>query len=106
MSVHYSNGFGAVGGFRLHEEDEHEQAVRDHERKHLADAHCFLCGETPTYPMVMWAGADGNRMYLHESCAPRFILKLARDAWELENVRGDGLIGDNGEYLGGRRGPA
>lgn len=52
---------------------------------------CFLCAKPfdGTGTAVMWVGV-GARIYLHgEYCAGSFVLRVARDAWQVEHDRGD-----------------
>jgi hypothetical protein len=51
---------------------------------------CMLCDKPliADEPIVMWSGpAD---LCLHGSCAGTFVLRLARDAWEVERDANDG----------------
>jgi hypothetical protein len=54
-------------------------------------ARCFLCGDSfaDRQPVAFWGGANGN-LYLHGGCAGSFVLRLARDAWEIERDAADG----------------
>lgn len=56
-----------------------------------ASVSCFLCGEPAGdgEPVVYWRGA-GADLWLHGGCAGSFVLRLARDAWEIERDAGDG----------------
>lgn len=79
-----------------------EPDVRDWLYGEMAQARdCFLCGEVLSFPMIMWAGMTSS-IYLHEECASQFVVRLARDCWELENNRSKGRIDVNGS-IGGRR---
>lgn len=51
---------------------------------------CFLCDEAfdDRRPVVFWSGAGGD-LFLHGGCAGSFVLRLARDAWEVERDAGD-----------------
>jgi hypothetical protein len=53
-----------------------------HERDDLV---CFLCGHSipRQWLAVHWDGATGA-ITLHRGCATSFVLRLARDCWELE----------------------
>lgn len=54
------------------------------------DRVCFLCAGTfdGSGDVVMWVGA-GYFMYLHgQRCAGSFVLRLARDAWQVEHEQG------------------
>ena len=91
MTVHYGNGFRDAGG---------RMVAIDSERRELSESVCFLCAEPPRYPMVVWHGAGGTQtILLHEECAGSLVLRLARDAWEVEHERKSGRIGENGELL-------
>jgi hypothetical protein len=48
---------------------------------------CFLCGARIPHQSlaVYWAGATGH-IALHRECAVSFVLRLARDCWELEHA--------------------
>ena len=48
---------------------------------------CFLCSEPISRQEVaiMWAGATGE-IVLHARCATSFVLRLARDCWEVEHA--------------------
>jgi hypothetical protein len=50
----------------------------------------MLCNEPLIVeePVVMWRGATD--LYLHGGCAGTFVLRLARDAWEVERDANDG----------------
>ncbi len=54
------------------------------------DARCMLCSQPldPDEPVVMWSGPDD--LCLHGGCAGTFVLRLARDAWEVERDANDG----------------
>lgn len=54
-----------------------------------AEQACLLCfGDfTDGEPVVMWGGPQ--RLYLHGGCAGSFVLRLARDAWEVERDADD-----------------
>lgn len=51
---------------------------------------CMLCSEPLIVeePAVMWRGPTD--LYLHGGCAGTFVLRLARDAWEVERDANDG----------------
>lgn len=51
---------------------------------------CMLCHEplTADEPIVFWAGP--TNLTLHGGCAGTFVLRLARDAWEVERDANDG----------------
>lgn len=53
---------------------------------------CFLCGESVAdgEPVVYWHGGGVAHLWLHGGCAGSFVLRLARDAWEIERDAGDG----------------
>lgn len=76
MAVFYSDSFSDNDELRAHVFGDLAQ-VRD----------CFLCGEALTYPMVAWHGAQGLICF-HDSCATSFVLRFARDCWELEKMQG------------------
>ena len=40
-------------------------------------------------PVVLWSGSGGH-LWLHGGCAGSFVLRLARDAWEIERDASDG----------------
>lgn len=51
------------------------------------DRLCFLCSKPfdGVGIVVMWAG-PGHFVYLHgQRCASSFVLRLGRDAWEVEH---------------------
>jgi len=52
---------------------------------------CFLCGDIVADggPAVYWRGS-GVDLWLHGGCAGSFVLRLGRDAWEVERDAGDG----------------
>lgn len=53
------------------------------------DQLCFLCSQRfdRTGIVVMWAG-PGHFIYLHgERCATSFVLRLSRDALEVEHAQ-------------------
>jgi hypothetical protein len=54
------------------------------------DPRCLLCSDPlkDDEPIVFWAGV--SNLYLHGSCAGTFVLRLARDAWEVERDANDG----------------
>jgi hypothetical protein len=54
------------------------------------DVACLLCSKpfTDDEPIVMWSGI--TNIYLHGGCAGTFVLRLARDAWQVENEANDG----------------
>jgi hypothetical protein len=54
------------------------------------DSLCMLCEQsfTKEEPVVMWAGPTD--LCLHGGCAGTFVLRLARDAWEVEREANDG----------------
>jgi hypothetical protein len=51
---------------------------------------CMLCQEplTDDEPIVMWSGP--TQLNLHGGCAGTFVLRLARDAWQVEHEASDG----------------
>ncbi|AQS69596.1 hypothetical protein B1H29_24300 [Streptomyces pactum] len=52
---------------------------------------CFLCAKPfdGAGTAVTWVGV-GARIYLHgEYCAGSFVLRIARDAWQIEHDRDD-----------------
>jgi hypothetical protein len=51
---------------------------------------CMLCQEPliAGEPVVMWSGPTD--LNLHGGCAGTFVLRLARDAWQVENEANDG----------------
>jgi hypothetical protein len=53
-----------------------------HDRDELI---CFLCGGPirKQSMAVYWLGATGG-INFHRACATSFVLRLARDCWELE----------------------
>lgn len=57
------------------------------------DDACALCSASvlapANEPVVIWRGGSG-RLALHGGCAGSFVLRLARDAWELERDAADG----------------
>lgn len=52
---------------------------------------CFLCSTLAGdgEPVVMWGGQDLT-LYLHGGCAGSFVLRIARDAWQVERDADDG----------------
>lgn len=55
------------------------------------DELCFLCAKPfrDDGQAVRWTG-DGVSIYLHgRYCAGSFVLRLARDAWQVEHERGE-----------------
>jgi hypothetical protein len=48
------------------------------------DPTCLLCSTPLTHdePTVVWTGI--TNIFLHGGCATSFVLRLARDAWEVE----------------------
>ena len=76
----------------------------NHERYPDKDAGCFLCGDSfaDRQPVAFWGGATGN-LYLHGGCAGSFVLRIARDAWEIERDAADGrfaIVSRNGGWRG------
>ena len=61
------------------------------ERYPAESVSCFLCGEPAAdgEPVAYWSGA-GADLWLHGGCVGSFVLRLARDAWQIENDAGDG----------------
>jgi hypothetical protein len=57
-----------------------------------ADARCFLCSEhfNDEGPVVFWRGGGGQRVYWHGDCSASFVLRFARDAWEIQRDADDG----------------
>ena len=55
----------------------------------LGELDCFLCGHSigRQAMAVYWGGATGD-IALHRACATSFVLRLARDCWELEHHEG------------------
>ena len=53
---------------------------------------CFWCAESVAdgEPVVYWHGGGGGQLWLHGGCVGSFVLRLARDAWEIERDAGDG----------------
>ena len=67
--------------------------------RYLSHVPCFLCGDsTKDEPVIHWSGFggflddEGMMLVLHAGCAGSFVLRLARDAWEAENKKGDGKL--------------
>jgi hypothetical protein len=62
---------------------------------------CLLCSGdfSDGEPVVMWHGP--YRVWLHGGCAGSFVLRIARDAWEVESKAEDGEF-----TLTFRRGPS
>jgi hypothetical protein len=63
------------------------------------DELCVLCSEPAAdgqEPVVVWmTGALGETaffLYWHAGCAGSFVLRLGRDAWQLEHDRSDHLL--------------
>ena len=55
-----------------------------------AGTDCFLCGKSmDDEPVAYWNDA-GSSLYLHGGCAGTFVLRLARDAWQIERDAADG----------------
>lgn len=54
---------------------------------------CFLCSQrfdaSDGEPAVYWVTA-GEYIFFHGDCAGSFVLRLARDAWEVQRDAGDG----------------
>ena len=46
---------------------------------------CFLCGEFLNDPVIMWAGANGEQIYLHGPCVIDWLPGLLRDVHELKH---------------------
>jgi hypothetical protein len=57
------------------------------------DDSCQLClgrvTEPEGEPVVVWNGPV--KMWLHGGCAGSFVLRLARDAWQVERDADDGV---------------
>jgi hypothetical protein len=50
---------------------------------------CFLCGEPlQRPPTIVWVGNTGSIAF-HAVCGTSFVLRLARDCWELERDASD-----------------
>lgn len=66
-------------------DDEFYPTVRDRV------ASCLLCGKPfeDEEPAVFWEGSEQS-LYLHGGCAGSFVLRLARDAWDVERRADDG----------------
>lgn len=56
-----------------------------------SDKNCLLCGDdfSDGEPVVFWRGQD-QELHLHGGCAGSFVLRLARDAWQVERDAQDG----------------
>ena len=54
---------------------------------------CFLCSGPAAdgEPVVAWFGVSQD-LYLHGGCAGSFVLRLARDAWQVERDADDGAF--------------
>ena len=54
---------------------------------------CFLCSEefdpSDGEPVVYWV-TRGAYIFFHGDCAGSFVLRLARDAWEVQRDANDG----------------
>jgi hypothetical protein len=61
----------------------------EHDHYPTDPSRCFLCSELfdDGLPVVYWTGAD-NEIFLHGECAGSFVLRLARDAWEIDRYLG------------------
>lgn len=61
------------------------EAAWQHVLAGAAALDCFLCGEriSPQSIAVYWGGATASIAF-HRGCASSFVLRLARDCWELE----------------------
>src|SRR5687767_13366054 len=62
----------------------------DDRRRTPRPVHCWHCGElvTAEYPVVEWAGADGEHIVLHRACAAELGAHLIGDAREAELAAG------------------
>jgi hypothetical protein len=49
---------------------------------------CFSPVADDSEPVVLWHGGNGD-LWLHGRCAGSFVLRLARDAWEIERDTGN-----------------
>lgn len=69
------------------------------------DSRCMLCQEplTTDEPVIMWGGPVD--LCLHGGCAGTFVLRLARDAWEVERNANDGKYTLTLRELGWRLAP-
>lgn len=100
MSVIYANDFDPSGLFKSDDPlvQEHDRAVLERTRRDVANTSCFLCNELLSFPIVFWSGAT-SQIYLHEVCAHKFVLALARDCHGLERNRRHGHIDENGNLI-------
>ena len=55
-----------------------------------AERRCALCSTAfdDDEPVVYWGGPED--FYLHGGCSGSFVLRLARDAWQVEHDANDG----------------
>jgi hypothetical protein len=60
---------------------------------------CVLCSEPAAdgkEPVVVWAteavGDASPFLYWHAGCTTSFVLRLGRDAWQLEHDRADNIL--------------
>ena len=53
---------------------------------------CLLCtkGFSDQEPIVLWRGSKD--IYVHGGCAGTLVLRLARDAWQVERDADDGAF--------------
>ena len=58
------------------------------------DDPCFLCMSPAAdgEPVVMWWNGEDHVIYRHGGCAGSFVLRLARDAWQIEHDADDGAF--------------
>ena len=53
---------------------------------------CFYCGLKIATVGVYWNGHEAGYMYLHHGCAQKFLVRLARDIWQLESDSQSGRV--------------
>jgi hypothetical protein len=67
------------------------------------EPYCFYCGDTIKGVGVYWRGFDddetrGRRfdfIHLHYGCAQKFLVRLARDIWQVEKDNRSFLVHKN-----------